>query len=209
MKKKSKKYPKLGQCDATEIAVVMDESGSMATVTNDVIGGYNTFVADQKKEKGECYLTLTKFNTEAGVIFEGQDIQDVKELDRESYTPGGSTALFDAIVKTVKAIKKRIAEKYMVGKPKVLILVMTDGEENCSREITTRDELKKVIDDVTKNDKFEFMYIGANQDAFAEGNKMGMSRAINYVASSAGTKGAYRKMSQVACCYRATGTIDP
>jgi Mg-chelatase subunit ChlD len=202
---KKKKTVKIGQCDATEIAVVMDESGSMATVTNDVIGGYNTFVKEQQKEKGECYLTLAKFNTEATLVFEGTDIQDVKELTRDTYTPGGSTALFDAIVKSIKAIKKRIAGKYMVGRPKVLILVMTDGEENASKECRSKDELKKIIEEVTKNDKFEFMYIGANQDAFANGNAMGIKMSANYVSDSKGTRGAYMKMSSVATCYRATG----
>jgi uncharacterized protein YegL len=211
MKKKSKKYPKLGQCDATEVVVVMDESGSMASVVNDVVGGFNTFVEDQKKEKGDCNLTLVKFNTEVSVVYEGKDIQGVIDLDRTSYTPGGSTALFDAIVKSIKGLKDRQAKKTwgQGAKPKVLFLIMTDGEENASQECRSKDELKKIIEDVKKNDKFEFMYIGANQDAFANGNSMGIAHTMSYTSDSKGTKGAMRHMSSVACCYRSTGTLTP
>lgn len=207
MKKKSKKVQKP---DLTEIAVIMDESGSMGSVTNDVIGGYNTFIEDQKKEKGECKLTLTKFHTEVNQVFEGKDIQDVEDLSRDTYTPGGSTALFDAIVKTIKAMKKRLSTKYFAGKqPKVLFLIMTDGEENSSVEVRTKAEVKKIIEDCQKSDGYEFMYIGANQDAFAESSSMGIHMSSNYVADSKGTRAAYQKMSAVACCYRTTGNLNP
>jgi Mg-chelatase subunit ChlD len=203
-----KKTAKVAELISTEIAVVIDESGSMASVTNDVIGGFNTFISDQKKLKGECNLTLTKFNTRAEVVYEGVSIKEVPELTRETYTPGGSTALFDAIVKSIKGIKDRLAKNgSAVPKSRVLILVMTDGEENASRECHSKSDLKKIVDEVTKNDKYEFMYIGANQDAFAAGSSMGIGRTINYTADSKGTQSAYRSMSQVACCYRSTGTI--
>lgn len=197
MKKKSGKKP-----DLTEVVVVMDESGSMASVLNDVIGGFNTFIEDQKKEKGACNLTLVKFSTNVANVYESKDIQDVEPLDRANYTPGGSTALFDAIVSSIKGLKVRKTKA-----TKVLFLIMTDGEENCSKEVTTKAAVKKIVDDCISKDKFEFMYIGANQDAFSEGNSLGIGKSLNYISDSKGTQSAYRCISNVVTCYRSTGKV--
>lgn len=116
----------------TLIVIILDESGSMGTKINDVIGGFNGFIDEQKQIKDdEATFYMIKFNTATCVVHSGVPMNEVPHLSTSTYTPGGGTALYDAVAEGV-----RIAEKGKKIDERVICVIMTDGEENSSRETT-------------------------------------------------------------------------
>jgi uncharacterized protein YegL len=153
----------------TLICVILDESGSMATKKADVIGGYNQFIRDQKALTiDEMRLSLTKFNTLCSTVYSAMPVADVPELTEASYVPGGLTALFDAVAETV-----RLADKDKLEDERVLVLVMTDGQENSSRE-TTREQVQAIIKERTDRGTWTWAFIGENPDRWVR--ELGISR---------------------------------
>ena len=147
---------------------LLDRSGSMETCRDDTIGGFNAFVEDQKATGGT--LTLIQFDHEYLKSYENVPITEVNPLTRETFQPRGSTALLDAIGRTIKECK--------VQNPTVII--MTDGLENSSHKYT-KAHIKDLID-ARQKDGWTFVYLGANQDAFAEAGSIGIAPAgtMNY-----------------------------
>ena len=180
-----------------EIAVVIDESGSMSGVRDDAIGGFNTFITEQKKVDGEAVVTLVKFNSVAEVLYEGKDIEEVEDLTEDSYVPQNYTALYDAIGKAIRSIESRTEKG-----DKAIIAILTDGMENNSKEFDIG-VIKKLIEDKTK-DGWEFVYLAANQDAFAVGSTFGLAKGqtFNFCANAQGVSDAYSKMSARTTNYR-------
>lgn len=172
--------------DLCELVVILDESGSMGLITNDTIGGFNTFLETHQKLPGDANLTLVKFDTKYEIVHNGVDVRSVKPLDKTTYSPGGATALLDAVGRAIDELGKRYDVLSEDEKPgKVIFLIITDGEENSSREY----KLKQIKEKTTKrqnDDKWEFVFMGANQDAWAEAGKMGYSKAVNYSVQDMG-----------------------
>ena len=177
----------------TEILVITDRSGSMAVIASDVIGGYNTFIEEQRKVPGEAKVTFTQFDTEYEVVYAGKLLADVPKLDSHTFVPRGSTALLDAIGRTLNEQGQRIATEDWADL--VLVCIITDGEENSSREFT-RERIKEMTAHAEKTG-WKFIYIGANQNSFQVAQGLGMVNAItsNYTADAAGTAGAYKGMT--------------
>lgn len=161
---------------------LLDCSGSMESCWDDTIGGYNALVKEQTEFGGT--MTLVQFDHDYIMTYKQVPIGDVVPLNRTTYKPRGSTALLDAIGRTIKDWKNPTA-------PTVIIL--TDGQENASREYT-KAHIKDLIEAKTK-EGWTFMYLGANQDAFAEAGSMGIAPActMNYDASR--TPDAFRALS--------------
>lgn len=189
----------------TEIIVITDRSGSMATIVNDVIGGYNTFLKDQKAQPGEAKLTYTQFDDKYEVVFAGKPLQDAPELTSLTFVPRGSTALFDAIGRTLNEQGQRIASEKWAEL--VVVCVITDGGENASREYT-REKVKEMTKHAEANG-WKFVFLAANQDAFAAAQSFGSSGqyAGNFVANAAGTQAAYAATGATLRSLRAG--IDP
>ena len=188
----------------TEILCVIDKSGSMASLTSDVIGGFNQFLADQKACPGEARLTLMLFDTSYNMKYKSEPIKNVKDLDNKSYTAGGCTALLDAIGRTVTESGTLFDSRSDDEKPeKVVCLIMTDGQENSSKE-HTREAIKQMIERQKNEWGWEFVFIGANQDSFTEANSIGISAAstANFAATGQGVRAAYSGMSANLCDYR-------
>jgi len=166
--------------DLCELVVILDESGSMENVTNDTIGGFNVFLETHQKMPGEARLTLVKFDTKYEIVHNGVDVRSAKPLDKTTYSPGGCTALLDAVGRAIDEVGKRFDAASEEEKPgKVIFLIITDGEENSSVEY----KLNQIKEKTTKRqdvDKWEFIFMGANQDAWAEAGKMGYANAVNY-----------------------------
>ena len=182
----------------TDITVILDKSGSMRATAADVVGGFNTFLEDQKKLPGEATMTLVQFDSKIRVVFDGLPIKDVLGLTSESYSPGGNTALLDAVGSTINRVGKRLSETPEADRPgKVIFLIMTDGEENASAEFKVA-QIKSMVEHQTQMYSWSFIFIGANIDAISTAESMGVmaSNSINYTASSVGTKSAYREMSR-------------
>lgn len=118
----------------SDITVVLDRSGSMECLTNEVIGAFNTFVDDQKQVEGEATFTLVQFDDHYEVNYDAINIQDAKHLDETTYVPRGMTALFDAVGKAIISTGKRLSAMAESDRPeKIIFLIQTDGEETHPR----------------------------------------------------------------------------
>lgn len=173
----------------TEIIVVTDRSGSMQTIAEATIAGYNKFIREQKAEEGEARVTFTQFDDIYEVVYQGRDLREVPELTAATFQPRGGTALLDAIGRTLDEQLKRItAEKWA---ELVIVQIITDGQENQSRTYTA-DRIKGMIQ-TAQNLGVEFIFQAANQDAFATARDYGfLSKGVgNFVASAAGASAAY------------------
>jgi len=192
---------KKGHC---EIVVLFDETGSMCNIREDAIGGFNTFLEEQKKVEGSANITLILFNTrEYRKEYVGIDIQEAKELVK--YKPDAMTNLYDCIGRAINSTTKRLEVMGEDDKPeKVIFGILTDGQENSSIEFD-----KKKIFDMIKHQqdkhKWEFIYMGANQDAFHEGGAMGIPthNTQGFMATGQGVRSAYSNMSTSFTSYRA------
>jgi len=121
--------------DYTHISIILDRTGSMETIRDDTIGGFNTFLNDQKKQPGIATMTLVQFDTvdPYEIIHKFKPIQEVPELTHETYIPRASTPLLDAMGRGINDIEKSLAELSEEERPsKVVVVVITDGMENAS-----------------------------------------------------------------------------
>lgn len=157
----------------TDITVVLDESGSMGVVRNDTIGGLNTYVSEQKKLPGEANLTIWKFAHTSSKLLPVTALKSVLPFTQKDYNPVGGTALRDAIATAINDTGSRLRNTPETQRPgKVLFVVMTDGEENQSK-YTSVGELNAMIQRQTKDYSWEFIYLGANHDSFAQAQTLG------------------------------------
>jgi len=181
----------------THITVLLDESGSMERLAEDTRGGFNTFLKEQKEVEGKATMTVCKFAGGYEVLAAMKDIKKVKALTGATYRPSGGTALLDAMGKCITDLGKALAELSEEDRPgKVLFLIITDGEENASQE-WSKAKIAEMVKTQEEVYKWNFMYLGANVDAFHESAALGIraSNAIGYTASSKGMHQAYTVMS--------------
>ena len=164
-----------------KIIFVIDESGSMHGTESDVIGGFNSFIEQQKtQEYGKIDVTLYKFNDECSRIFNDLPLSEIRSLGSSDYTPGGTTALYDAIGIAVSKADKNNSHLKPEYKPDmVMMVVITDGHENASREYNSK-TVKQLIQDHEKNENWQFIYLGADLNNFSDADELG----IKYRASS-------------------------
>ena len=169
--------------DKTIVSFLLDETGSMDSVRDKTVSGFNEYVATLKNTETPTLLRLMTFNTDGfNVVYDVDDIHSVAELTMESYRPRALTNLYDAIAKLVHDTDDRI--KRMSPTPRVMCTIMTDGEENSSSEYT-RAAIFKLIRDREK-EGWVFVYLGANQDAWAASESIGIHRrnSANYQADA-------------------------
>lgn len=186
--------------DLTHITVVLDRSGSMATCKEDAEGGLNTFVEKQKEQSGKCTFTMVEFDDHYDVVYNSVPIQEV-----EPYTlaPRGCTALLDAIGKAITTTGERLENLPESRRPsKVVVVIITDGQENSSKEYT-RSQIKDMIDRQTNTYKWEFTFIGADQEAFDEASSMGIRRGTTLQYDPANTQCMFASLSSNVSAYRA------
>ena len=189
----------------TEIICIIDESGSMALKASDAIGGFNDFLKKQKKLKDECKFTLVLFDTEYKLVYDGADIKDVAPLNSATYSPGGCTALLDAVGKTIDTVGARYAKTAEKSRPgNVLVCIITDGEENSSREYKKSDICDKITHQTDKY-SWKFIFLGANQDAFAEAGGMGITMNCTMNYDMAHISGMYSSLDTAAYNCRTCG----
>lgn len=188
-----------------EIVCIIDRSGSMNKIKNDAIGGFNTFLQEQKEVPGEATMTYVQFDDRYEVVFENKDIQKVEPIDDKIYVPRGWTRLNDAIGRTVVTVGERLSKMDENDRPKkVIVCILTDGEENDSREYTDTSKIKEMIKHQKEKYNWEFIYLGADQDAFKEGAKYGidLKDIQNFDRTARGIKMAYGHMSHSTTQYR-------
>lgn len=179
-----------------EIVCVIDRSGSMESIRSDAIGGFNAFLKGQKEVEGEARLSLVLFNDTYELVQERVDINAVSPLDEKTYVPGGSTAMFDAIGRTIDDVGNRLSETPEEERPgKVIVAILTDGLENSSRVYTSY-KISDMIRHQQEAYNWDFMYLGANQDAIAEAQKISIRAqdVTSWDSDAEGTHTAYRMM---------------
>lgn len=172
----------------TEIAFILDRSGSMAAVTAAAIDGFNHFLREQQDASGHARLTLVLFDDEYLVPAQSLPVEEIVPLDTTTYVPRNSTALLDAIGRTIDELGSRLAAMPESDRPGgVIIAILTDGLENASQHYTWRDIAKRIRHqgDVYK---WEFLFLGANQDAIATAAQIHIAanNAATYQADSIG-----------------------
>lgn len=188
----------------TSVNVIIDQSGSMAGLTNDTIGGFNTFLAEQKNVPGDVAFTLCLFSTDYRLVHDCVKLDKVPDLTTKTYRPNGGTALLDAMGTTIDEVGKKLAAMPEEERPsKVIFLIVTDGEENSSRRYTL-EQIRSMVTHQRETYSWEFVFMGANIDAIAAGTSLGVSAAnsVNYVASAAGTHQLYGSVSRSLGSYR-------
>lgn len=171
----------------SEIACIIDSSGSMQSMRDDAIGGFNAFLEGQKEVDGEARMSLVTFANQYNMVIDSVELNEVPELTTESYRPSGGTALLDAIGITIDKIGKRLRDLDESERPEsVIIAIMTDGGENASQEYTAPDQIKKMIEHQENKYNWKFLYLAANQDAFAVGSTFGFTKGNSITISNTG-----------------------
>ena len=181
----------------TEITCVVDRSGSMEAIKSDAIGGFNSFLSEQKREPGETRFSLVLFNHEYELVYDGQDIQKIPDLNEKNYTPSGTTALLDAVGRTIETTEKKVSKQRIEDNPDgVIIAILTDGLENSSTDYT-RQKIFDLIQEKREKHGWEFIFLGANQDAMREARHLAISPddAMSFVRSKEGMRHAFDAMS--------------
>ena len=183
----------------TEIVAIIDRSGSMHNLTKDTIGGFNSFLAEQKKNSGKAKLTLVQFDDKYQIDYDGEDINSVKDLDDSTYRPRGNTALLDAVGKTIVTIGERLSKTPEDERPgQVIFLIITDGQENASKDYREASKIAEMVKHQTDTYNWTFVFLGGGDAAFNQGMALGFSanNTHNYSANAAGTSNLYRSVSK-------------
>jgi hypothetical protein len=172
----------------THIAVVLDKSGSMGSVRKETIDGFNVWLKTIQGGPGETLFSLTLFDTRISTPIRSVPVGKVNPLDESRYLPDGSTALLDAIGTTVR-------ETEGAGDPlkdRYLICIMTDGQENASRE-HSKASIAALIQEKEATGRWTFTYLSAHPDAFADASKIGvqLTNAQAYTGDAEGTEAAF------------------
>ena len=161
----------------SDVTLVLDRSGSMESVRGEAEKGVNAFIEDQKKQDGECLLTLVQFDTEYEFVHEGVPIADVPPY---KLVPRGMTALLDAVGQAINQTGERISLTPENDRPGLVVFViLTDGHENSSHEFT-KTQIQEMVRRQTDTYKWQFTFLGADSKAFDEAAGMGIRSAAAY-----------------------------
>lgn len=193
----------------TELVFILDKSGSMSGLEKDTIGGFNSLLDQQRKVDGECVITTVLFDNRYELLHDRIDIRAVQPITGKEYFVGGSTALLDAIGKTIhkiEAVQKNTTEDYRAEK--VMFVIITDGEENASRNYSSM-QIREMIQRQKERYGWEFIFLGANIDAVETAGRFGIDadRAVDYVPDGEGTELNYRMMSETVATFRECGAV--
>jgi len=194
--------------EKTQIICILDRSGSMSSIMDDSIGGFNTFIRQQKELPDKATLTVALFDDKYELLYDDVDIKEVNEITSKEWYARGTTALYDAIGKTINDVKKNRLKLGSEAPSKVLVCIVTDGYENASKEYKLND-IKKIIENCEKDD-WNFIYLAANQDAFSVGQSFGVSagNTYTYTATTDGVFNMSTTLTSAAVSYRAMSSTD-
>ncbi len=168
------------------VLFIMDASGSMSSMGNEPLQGLNNLIK-QQKESGDFKFTLVTFNETVKTVIDDMDGKDVPELTSVHYSPGGMTALLDAMGEGINKQKEKKIEN-------VLVVVLTDGLENSSKHFNSS-QIKELTTEMKEKHKWAFMYLGANQDSFSVARGLGINVSTDYDYSPAGCNQLFRGIS--------------
>lgn len=187
----------------THIVTILDRSGSMGGLVQSTISGFNEFVEGQRKAVGRATITRIQFDDIYQVDYENKDINDCSLLDTVSYVPRGMTALYDAVGKAVNTTGKWLADLDEDKRPgQVIFLIITDGEENNSKEFSGElggNIVRQMVKHQVEKYSWRFVYIGGGdldkQQAQASFIGIPTNNIYNYSTNDAGTKAVYASLN--------------
>lgn len=179
---------------------ILDKSGSMEGIRDQVISGFQEYINTLKKKTPNALFYLTLFDSDSiERPYEGEQIKNVEPLTKNTYKPFAMTPLYDSVVSTVKRMEMQVSD---LKNTAVSVVIMTDGMENDSREYTERD-MQDTVKRLTKKGNWTFAYMGANQDAWATARKLGISmgNTIQWESTIKGSMDAYRNLADASVFY--------
>ena len=196
--------------DSTELVFILDRSGSMSGLEKETIGGFNSMLKKQKKEKGEAKVTTVLFDNEYELLHNHLDIKEVNNITDNDYYVRGSTALLDAVGKAINNminVQKKLSDKEQAEN--VMFIITTDGMENSSREYTYK-KISRMIEHQKEKYGWEFIFLGANIDAVEVASKFGINedRAVNFHSDKEGTSLNYKVVSETVSTLRTNSKIS-
>lgn len=194
----------------TELVFILDRSGSMSGLETDTIGGYNAMLEKQKKGPGEAVMTTVLFDDGYELLHDRMNLRSIQPLTDNEYFVRGTTALLDAVGKTIlniNNVQKCTAQEDRAEN--VLFVITTDGMENASREFSF-EQVRNLIEQQKRTYGWEFLFLGANIDAITTANRFGIKkdRAANYHADSDGTQLNYDVLSETISSLREHSKIE-
>lgn len=192
-----------------KIINIIDKSGSMKSMLDAAINGFNSFLEDQKSVEGKALVSTIMFNTSYEVLYENMDIQNCIYFNKDNYKPMNGTSLYDAICITVSNEIDKLGGMSIEERPeKTLCIILTDGEENSSKKYGQED-VKRMITEMREDFKWEFIFLAANEQASTSAVAMGISKGNSYAFtnSSVGLEDAYRGISTSSKVYRMSKSV--
>lgn len=184
------------------IAVILDRSGSMRAVKDDTEGGLRSFLDTQTEAPGQTTVSLYQFDDQYEAVYENKPLTDVPPF---KLRPRGMTALLDAVGRTITALGEHLDTKPEKDRPgEVIVVILTDGHENASSEYTLR-QVKGLITEQRDTYGWTFVFLGADQDAFAAGGAMGIGRATTLSYSGTRTEASMTSAGHMVARGTSTG----
>lgn len=198
--------------DYTHIAVILDRTGSMESIRDDTIGGFNAFLNAQKTATGIATLTLVQFDSQDPyeVIYKFKPVQDVPELTRETFVPRATTPLLDAMGRGINDLEKSLVDMAEEERPaRVVMVIITDGQENASREFR-KDRIEKMIREKQEKSDWQFVFLSADLAAIGDALAVGMPAAatLSHDKNSHGVGAAWASLSRRIMDYRSGAKED-
>ena len=176
--------------------VILDKSGSMSSIANAAISGFNETVGgirsaqERFKDTQEHYVSLMIFcNCEKKLVYDKVPVIEVKELTKNEYRPCCGTPLYDAMGLSINALYKDIKDKEDAT---AVVTVITDGLENASKEYNGA-AIKSLVERMKDEEGWSFAYIGANQDVTAVSQSLSIDAAIAFEYNETGTRQAFER----------------
>ena len=196
----------------THISVILDRTGSMETIRDDTIGGFNAFLNAQKGAPGLASLTLVQFDSQDPyeIVYHFKPLAEVPELTRETFVPRANTPLLDAIGRGINDLEKSLADKTEAERPsRVVMVLITDGQENASREFR-KDQIEKMIKEKQEKAAWQFVFLSADLDAIGDALASGVRAAstLAHDKDSHGVGAAWASLSRSVADYRSGNKED-
>lgn len=192
----------------THILVVLDRSGSMNAVREATIGGLNQFFQDQTTVPGDVRLTLVQFDDRYEVFRQNVDLKTMPLLTQVDFLPRGWTALYDAIGRGMTDLGEELAKLPEEQRPgQVIVVIQTDGQENASHTFS-QSQIFDMIKHQTDKYSWKFIFLGANQDAYATSRQLGvpLNMTLSYNANAVSSAKVFQATSQQVANTRSGGT---
>jgi len=191
-----------------EIFFILDRSGSMSGIESDTIGGYNAFLEKQRKDETPTSVSTILFDDRYEILHDVKDIQEVKNITEKEYYVRGSTALLDAIGKTINAARSRIINRAKsLQAENVIFVIITDGMENASTEYTYS-SVKELIQFQEREHKWEFLFLGADLKSSKDADMMGFSKKKQAYYSKVRTTEVFDCMSDSITDFKMNGVLN-